>query len=165
VASLNLFIFTLIFYTRFFSFDWVLLEYIFGFLVNSNSPDYNFILGLVWYILLFTVFTKCGLAPFFFWKPTFFKGLTINSIFFYICIFYFFIFLFFMKFISLNFHFIFFYYHGVFIGLVVAGLLVVMMLMLESFYLKVFFAVSSILNSLIIFLAMSSPHILSSILF
>lgn len=159
LSSLNLFLFTLVLYLKLFSFDWFLLEHVFYHITSTSTSKNIFLIGLTWYILLFSVFTKCGLAPFFFWKPTFFKGLTFNSIFFYISIFYFFIFLYFINFITLNFYFIFFFYHNIFLLMTTAGLLIVMFLMLEAFYLKTFFAVSSILNSLIIFLAMSSSHV------
>jgi hypothetical protein len=105
----------------------------------------------MWCILIFSIFTKCGLAPFFFWKPTFFKGLTFTSIFYYICIFYFSLFLFFINFITNNFHFIFYFFHNIFILLVIVGLFMVLFLVLEAFYLKTFLAISSILNSLMLF--------------
>lgn len=159
LSSLNLFLFTLILYLKLFSFDWFLLEHVFFYMISITSSNDLFLVGLVWYILLFSIFTKCGLAPFFFWKPTFFKGLSFNSIFFYISVFYFFIFLFFINFITLNFYFMFFFYHNIFLLITVAGLIMVMFLMIEAFYLKTFFAISSILNSLIIFLAMSSSHV------
>lgn len=161
LASLNLFIFTLLLYTKLFSFDWYLLEHVFFFITCSSSYEHTSIFGVIWYVLLFSIFTKCGLAPFFFWKPTFFKGLTLNSIFFYICMFYFSIFLFLVNFISGSFFFIFMYYYNIFIILVVLGLGAVMFLLLEAFYIKTFLAVSSILNSLMIFLSMASPHVLN----
>jgi len=159
LASLNLFVFTLIMYTKLFSLDWYLLEHAFFYVVQTSSYSSNMLLGLMWYILIFSIFTKCGLAPFFFWKPTFFKGLTFTSIFYYICIFYFSLFLFFINFITNNFHFIFYFFHNIFILLVIVGLFMVLFLVLEAFYLKTFLAISSILNSLMLFLAMSSSHV------
>ena len=159
IASLNLFVFTLIMYTKLFSLDWYLLEHAFFYVVQTSSYSSTMLLGLMWYILIFSIFTKCGLAPFFFWKPTFFKGLTFTSIFYYICIFYFSLFLFFINFITNNFHFIFYFFHNIFIVLVILGLFMVLFLVLEAFYLKTFLAISSILNSLMLFLAMSSSHV------
>lgn len=75
--------------------------------------------------------------------------------------FYFSIFLFLVNFISGSFFFIFMYYYNIFIILVVLGLGAVMFLLLEAFYIKTFLAVSSILNSLMIFLSMASPHVLN----
>jgi len=159
IASLNLFMFTLLMYTSLLSFDWYILEHTFFYMTLVSSSDSILTFGLIWYVLLFSIFTKCGLAPFFFWKPTFFKGLTFNSIFFYICVFYFSIFLFFISFISSNFFFIFNYYFNIFIIIVIVGLFLVIFLLLEAFYVKTFLAVSSILNSLMIFLSMSASHI------
>ena len=159
IASLNLFMFTLLMYTSLLSFDWYILEHTFFYMTLTATSDSILTFGLIWYVLLFSIFTKCGLAPFFFWKPTFFKGLTFNSIFFYICIFYFSIFLFFISFISNNFFFIFNYYFNIFILIVIVGLFLVIFLLLEAFYIKTFLAVSSILNSLMIFLSMSASHI------
>jgi hypothetical protein len=148
-------------YTKLFSFDWYLLEHVFFFINSSSSPDFIYLFGAIWYVLLFSIFTKSGLAPFFFWKPTFFKGLTMNSIFFYVCIFYFSIFLFFINFMSGSFFYIFNYYYNIFILLVIIGLILVLFLLLEAFYLKTFLAISSIINSLMIFLAMSSVHVIN----
>ena len=159
LASLNLFIFTLLLYNSLFSFDWFLLEHVFFYIATVATADNVSLIGLTWYILLFSIFTKCGLAPFFFWKPTFFKGLSFNSIFFYICVFYFFLFLFFINFISSSFFFIFNYYFNIFGLLTLLGLFIVLFLVLEAFYVKTFLAVSSILNSLMIFLSMSASHV------
>ena len=160
LASLNLFMFTLLLYTSLFSFDWFLLEHVFFYILTSATTDIVSLLGLIWYVLLFSIFTKCGLAPFFFWKPTFFKGLTFNSIFFYICIFYFTLFLFFINFMSSSFFFVFNYYFNIFGLITLVGLFLVLFLVLEAFYIKTFLAVSSILNSLMIFLSMSASHAL-----
>jgi hypothetical protein len=159
LASLNLFMFTLLLYVSLFSFDWFLLEHVFSYILASATTDFISLFGLTWYVLLFSVFTKCGLAPFFFWKPTFFKGLTFTSIFFYICVFYFSLFLFFINFISSSFFFIFNYYFNIFGIITFMGLFLVLFLVLEAFYIKTFLAVSSILNSLMIFLAMSASHV------
>jgi hypothetical protein len=55
-----------------FSFDWYLIEHAFAYLSATSSFEQLFSVGVIWYIIIFSVFTKCGLAPFFFWKPTFF---------------------------------------------------------------------------------------------
>ena len=94
VSSLNLFLFLTVFYLKFLTFDWFTLEAIFYYVVSISNLKSIFLTSLVWFSFLFCIFLKCGLVPFYFWKPIFFKGIPLHALFFYIVFFYFFIFYF-----------------------------------------------------------------------
>lgn len=158
ISSLNLFVFIILLYTNLVTFDWFLLEVIFYYYtLVSGSLDVAF-LGLVWFVIVFSIFLKCGIAPLFIWKPTFFKGISFSTLAFYIVFFYFLIFLFFINFMLTYLHELFFYYSFVVLLFIVLGLLTLFFILCESFFIKTFFAVSSILNSLLVILAMTAVH-------
>jgi len=113
LASLNLFLFLIFLYDKMFSFDWYLMEYIFSYFISVSSYKDIYVLGLTWFFILFSIFLKCGIAPFYIWLGLF-------SLFFILC---------------------------------------------ETFFIKTFLAVSSILNSLLVLLCISSPHIIDLLFF
>ena len=156
VGSLNLFVFLTLFYLKFLTFDWYSLESIFCYVVSVSDMKSMFFISMVWFNLMFCIFLKCGLVPFYFWKPTFFKGIPTHALFFYIFFFYFSIFLFFIYFLLVYLNEIF--YFNLFINtiLLVLGILFLVFILCESYYIKAFLAMSSILNTLFVFLAMSS---------
>ena len=156
IGSLNLFLFTIFLYQKLFSFDWFLLEHIFYYTVTSSSYKEAFTIGLAWSIFLFSLLTKCGIAPFFIWKPTFFKGIGLHTIIFYICFFYYCLFIFFIHLLTSYFHYLTYYYTYILLLLVISGIIILMTILCETFYIKSFLAVSSILNSLLVLLAVSS---------
>ena len=87
IASLNLFLFLIILYTKLATMDWFLMEYVMIYIVNVGSfYDLAFV-GTSWFVFMSSLFIKCGIAPFYLWKPTFFKGLPFPTLFFYICFF------------------------------------------------------------------------------
>lgn len=158
LTSLNLFIFLLFLYTKIPTLDWYIVEYIFVY-VTSISTYYDIVgIGIIWFLLLFSIFLKCGIAPVYVWKPTFFKGIPIYTLFFYISFFYFFIFLFFVYFLITYFEEIFYYYTVVNIVILLLGLMCIITVVCESYYIKVFMSISSILNSLFVILALVSKH-------
>ena len=158
VSSLNLFLFLIFLFFKCYTLDWYLLEHIFLFLTASSSLVDIFSVGLVWFIFLFCLFVKCGLAPFFIWKPTFFKGIPFQTLFFYVCFFYFFLFLFIINILTSYFSEIFYYYTFVITLFVLISIVTLFAILCESLYLKVFLAISSILNSVLVFLALMSTH-------
>jgi len=164
VSSLNLFLYCLLLYSKIYTLDWSLLEYIFHYFINITSTKDIYTVGFAWYTFIFCIFLKCGLAPFYVWKPSFFKGLPLYTLFFYISFFYFFLFLFLIHLLTVCLGEIFYYYIIVVVGLVVVGLSVLLFILCESFYLKSFLAMSSILNSLFVFLAMTSSHVSDALL-
>lgn len=158
LSSLNLFIFLLFFYFKFTTFDWYLVEHLFFFFLQVSTFQEVYSLSLVWFVLLFCIFLKCGIVPLFLWKPTFFKGLSFTALYFYICFFYFFIFLFLIVFLNIYFYELFYYFYFITFSFVLIGIGVLLFIICETFFLKTFFAVSSIINSLFVILAMLVSH-------
>jgi hypothetical protein len=159
VSSLNLFVFLTLFYLKFLTFDWFTLEAVFYYVVSVSDLKSIFFISLTWFTFLFCIFLKCGLVPFYFWKPIFFKGIPLHALFFYIVFFYFFIFYFFIYFFLIYLNELF--YFNIFINLLMltSGLIFLVFIICESYYIKSFLAMSSILNTLFVFLAMSSSSI------
>ena len=164
ISSLNLFLFCLFFYIKVLTFDWYLIEHIFNFVVTSSSSKEIFTLSLSWYILIFCLFLKCGVAPLYIWKPTFFKGIPFYTVFMYVCLFYFFLFLFIIHMLTSYFSEVYYFYSVTSVTFIFAGLFVLLSIVCETFYLKSFLAISSLLNSLFVFLAIISPHLVDTLL-
>ena len=163
VSSLTLFVFTILFYLQFFTFDWFSTELILFYVLTITDLKGVFMLSLTWLFLMFCIFLKCGLVPFYIWKPIFFKGIPLHALFFYIVFFYFFIFYFFIYFFVFYLNELF--YLNVFINLtlLMLGLVVILFIICESFYLKAFLAMSSILNTLLVFLALNSYSLIDTL--
>lgn len=160
ISSLNLFVFLIYFFQKVVTFEWFVLEHIFFYLTNITTTKDLFTIGLSWFFIIFAIFLKCGISPLFLWKPVFFKGLTLLTLVFYIAFFYFNLFLFLLLFLTTYMHSIFYYYFVLNLFIVSLGLISLFFILCEAFYLKTFFAVSSILNSLFVFLSISSTHTL-----
>jgi len=158
ISSLNLFLFFLLLYTKLLTLDWYLMEYIFLYFIQVNTLKEIFTLGIAWLIMIFCIFLKCGIVPLFIWKPTFFKGIPIYTLFFYICFFYFFLFLFIIHFLTSYFSSIFYFFSIITFIFVLFGLICLFFIICESYYFKAFMAISSILNSLLVILALSTTH-------
>jgi hypothetical protein len=158
ISSLNLFIFMIFLYNKMVTFDWFLLENVFYYYTTTHTTVDIAHLGVIWFVMVFSIFLKCGVAPLFIWKPTFFKGISFPTLAFYIIFFYFLLFLFFINFFLVYLHELFFYYSFVTLIFVILGLITLLFILCESFFIKTFFAVSSILNSLLVILAMSTTH-------
>lgn len=165
LASLNLFLFLIFLYDKMFSFDWYLMEYIFSYFISVSSYKDIYVLGLTWFFILFSIFLKCGIAPFYIWKPTFFKGMSFSSLSFYISFFYYFLFLFLIHFLSSYCHEFFYFFSLISVLLILLGLFSLFFILCETFFIKTFLAVSSILNSLLVLLCISSPHIIDLLFF
>lgn len=165
LSSLNLFVFIVFIYKHLVTFDWYLAEYIFSYLLKVSALKDVFTIGMAWFFMVFSLFLKCGIAPFFIWKPTFFKGMPLVALFFYISFFYFFIFLFFIYFLTSYFSSIFYFYALVTLLFISAGLLTLLFILSEAFFIKVFFAISSLLNSLLVLLALLSFHPVSFVFY
>ena len=147
-------------YLKFLTFDWFLIETIFFYSLTLSNLKGVFYIFLVWLNFLFCVFLKCGLVPFFFWKPTFFKGIPTHSLMFYITFFYFFLFLFLLIFLLTYVSDLFYFYNILNLLLLSIGILLLLVIVLESFFIKTFLAISSIINTLVVFLALTGTNIL-----
>lgn len=164
LSSLNLFLCIILLYLKIFSFDWFLIEYLFTYFTFTSSMWDLLSITIPWFILIMSVFVKCGIVPFFFWKPIFFKGLPIHMLFIYICYFYFYFFIFIIHLLSVYFSEIYYYYVFIMLVFVILSVVFLIMVLCESYYIKIFLAMSSILNSVLVFIGMSSVHGLDFIL-
>lgn len=158
LCSLGLFLFVLVLYTKLFTLDWFLLEHVYMLLATTSSVTELTSIGLAWFLLLICIFLKCGIAPLFFWKPAFFKGLTFSAILVYICFFYFTLFIFLIHMLTSYFSVLLYSYALFLITLVLVGLLTLLAIMCDAVYIKSFLAISSILNSLFVLLAVGTTH-------
>ena len=158
VTSLLLFLFLILFYYKLYSFDYYLIEYIFLFFLKITSFYEIFSLGIIWMFFITLFFIKCGLAPFFFWKPAFFKGIPLLTLSFYIYYYYFFMFVYVLYLMLIYLSEIFYFYILIFWIFILIGLIVLCCILCETYYLKSFLAVSSILNSLLMFLTLAVPY-------
>lgn len=158
IASLNLFLFLILFYFKFLTYDWFFIEFIFSYYTSISSLKEIVSILLIWLNFLFCLFLKCGLVPFYFWKPIFFKGLPIHTLFFYVSFFYFFIFLFFCVFLTNFLSQIFFFFLIVNVIFLLFGFFIFLFILNEAFYIKSFVALSSILNSTFIFLSLNGTN-------
>jgi hypothetical protein len=165
ISSLNLFFFLILFYIKFLTFDWFFFEFIFFYVINLSQLKDIFFIFFIWFNLLFCIFLKCGLVPFYFWKPIFFKGIPTHALFFYIFFFYFFIFIFFIYFFLIYVNEIFFFFLNINMCLLIIGFFMLLSILCEAYYLKAFFALSSILNSLFVFLTLNGINIIDFFLF
>ena len=111
----NLFFFLTLYLMKLLTFEWYLTESIFLFFTSTSNFKSFYSLLLVWALIIFCIFLKCGLVPFFFWKPVFFKGLTSHVLFFYLTFYYFFLLLFFIIFFLSHVNELFFFYSSVFL--------------------------------------------------
>lgn len=158
LASLNLFLFLIFLYDKMYTFDWYIMEHIFIYFISISSYKDVYVLGLTWFFILFSIFLKCGIAPFFLWKPTFFKGMSFSSLSFYISFFYYFLFLFLIQFLTSYCHEFFYYFSLISMLLIFLGLFTLLFILCETFFIKTFLAISSILNSLLVLLCISCIH-------
>lgn len=165
IASLNLFLFIILLFLKINSFDWFLIEHIFNYIcVSSNFIDVVSI-SIPWFIFIFSVFTKCGLVPFFFWKPIFFKGLSFHMLYVYVCYFYFIFFIFLIHLFTVYFSEIFYYFIFIIYIILLFSILFLFIFLCESYYIKIFLAMSSILNSILVFIGFSSIHYIDLLCF
>ena len=156
IASLTLFLFLLLFYLNIVTFDWYLSEIIFIYLLSISDVKTLITLSLSWLIVIFCFFLKCGVVPFFFWKPNFFKGMSFQSLFFYVCFFYFHLLLFLIYYFIVYMNELFYFNNITHLILLIIGVVLLTFLLFESYYIKSFLAFSSILNTLLIFLGLTS---------
>lgn len=158
ITSIFLFLFLIIFFLRFLTLDWFIFEFIFSYaILTLNLSDLLF-LSFVWLLLLVSIFLKCGIAPFFLWKPTFFKGLPTHTLFFYVTFFYFYVYIYFIYLVSVYFTDFLYFYSYILMIFVSFGFFLLLSILLESMYIKVFLAMSSILNSLFVLMSLTVPH-------
>ncbi len=157
-SSLFLYLFLLLFYTKFYSFDWFLLEYIFTNTITVGATSQLFKTSIVWFFLISALFIKIGLLPFFIWKPVFFKNLSYYFLLWYITFYYLFLFLFINQLLTNLLSYFFFYFVFLLLVLLSLSIFFLATIVLETYYIKSFLAISSIINSTYVFLVMISSE-------
>ena len=151
LMSLFLFLTLLFCWKTFMTTDLFFIELIFYY---DLFPRYYYF--IIIFLLFFSFFFKCGVVPFFFWKPFFFRYLPLVSIFVYVVLFYFILLIFFF-YLTINFFFFFLQpFAFCFSLLLLVGFLFLFFILCESFYLKTFIALSSILNTILLFFPLTN---------
>lgn len=159
VSSLFLFIFIIFFYTHLFTFEFSLIEVITSHVLHTATFKHFLAITSVSTILIIIVFLKCGLVPLYVWKPIVFKGMTLHVIFFYICFYYYFLLMFFIYLFIVYCHDILWeskVITFILVSFLLIGVVTLTFILTESYYFKSFLAMSSILNTLLIFLGLAS---------
>jgi hypothetical protein len=156
ISSVNLFFYLLFFIYYFNTIDLFFLEFVVNYLkIFFNLFDF-ITYFFIWFGFIFCIFLKCGLVPFFIWKPNFFKGLSYIYLYIYITFYYFFLFIFLLLFFIYYFLELFNLFIYINLIILVIGLLMLVSLLFNLTYVKSFFAISSILNTLFIFITLLS---------
>ena len=150
VTSLMLFLMLLVFYTRFLTLDWTLINVIAVYLTSLSSLKELFTLSFSWLLFVTCIFMKCGIVPFYLWKPAFFRGMNLAALFFYTYVYYFAIFLYVLFVLLTYMNELFFFNLYILVWFLVLATLGLMNILFEPFYFKSFIAVSSILNSVLV---------------
>ena len=150
VTTLFLYLFLILLYTKFLTLEWALVDLVSSYLVLTSTLSELSTLSFSWAFVLTAIFLKCAITPFFFWKPTFFKGISYVALFYYIFVFYFTIFIYFMHFLMGLFSDVFFFNTLFILMILLLGTFIVPAILYESLNVKSFFAISSIMNSLIV---------------
>ena len=153
LTTLSLFLFLLLSYTKFFTLEWSLVPMLTQHFLVASTPLSLFSVVFSWSFLLLVIFIKCAITPFYFWKPTFFKGLPYNTLFYYIFMFYFTIFLYFTNLLLGLFSDLLFLNIFLLMFVIVMSMFILPSILYETLNLKSFFALSSIMNSVIILIA------------
>ena len=164
LSSLTLFVFLLTFYLKFFSFDFTLITIVFSYTLTLASLKSLTSVAFTWLLFISAISIKCGLLPFYLWKPSFFKGMTLVSLFFYVYVYYFVVFFMFVLVVYLYCHEVFIFFLTLTLLLVSLASLGLASILFESLYVKAFLALSSILNSTLILYGLCGFQTFDSIL-
>lgn len=132
--------------------DYVLLEGLN--LMNSNifSVKWKFLL-LVWIPFLIGFLMKVGLTPFHLFKIEVYKGLPLVSLLFYTTLYFYIYFLYLILLMNYHLDFLKLFLNSIFYVIIVFGIIYVIMLIFDVTSLKSFFAYSTIINSILFFVA------------
>ena len=161
VTTLMLFLFLLITYTKFLTVDWALLGVLADYVVAVSASYEVSSVSFAWLVGLFCIMLKCAITPFFLWKPTFFKGITLPALFYYIFIFYLTLFLYFINFLMGLFCELAFLNLSMLAFVLFLSAAILPGVLYETLNLKAFFAMSSIMNSVIVLFVLLNFNFLS----
>ena len=163
VTTLILFLFVLLFYSKFLTLEWSLINPLSSFIVHTATTHEISVVSFSWSFVLLCIFLKCAITPFYLWKPTFFKGISFTALLYYVLIYYFTIFLYFVYLMMSLFSDLFFLNTILFLTVMLVSLALLPSLLYETINVKSFFAVSSVINStilLLVTLAISNENLI-----
>lgn len=132
------------------------MDYVYNFLISTSSVTDIISISFTVFLFIFCIFLKCGIAPFYLWKPTFFKGLPSIYLFFYTYFYYQFIFLYLIYILFFHLNEIFIFNAYIVLIVVILGTIITSTMLFESLYFKSFIALSSIINSLFVMYMIST---------
>lgn len=136
--------------------DWTHINFCIQSESNINYFYFYFYFLFLFFIFIIAIFLKIGFSPLHLFKIEVYKGIPFLTIFFYTTIYFFSFFIFFLL-ILLNFMLSFFLYFWVILFIVVViSIIYLIFLMFDLNFIKVFFAYSTIINSLMFFLIVFS---------
>lgn len=152
LGSLLLFIFIVFLYKLTLTLDFYLLVYLYEwYFFNIAFSTIWFInFSLVWVMFLIIIFLKCAIFPFFFWKPSLFKGIPLHVIQVYITLYFFSLFLYLNYFLFIYLPDIFYFFIFELYLIIFIGLIFLTLSLLDSYFFKTFFALSSSINTLFV---------------
>ncbi len=140
------------FFTTLSSSEWSVLNHLNFTVIETNYFDKSF-LYLCVSLLILGVFIKLGATPLHLYKIEIYKGIPLISLFFYTTFFFLIYFLFFTKLFLIYLYSYSYIYFITILLMIGVGLFFIISLLFNTFYLKVFFAYSSVINSMIVLFA------------
>lgn len=137
------------FFTTLTSSEWSVLNSMNITLVETNYFNPLFLYVCI-SLLILGVFIKLGITPLHLYKIEIYKGIPLISLFFYTTFFFLIYFMFFTKLLLISLHSFSYVYFITIISVIFIGFLFIISLLFNNFYLKTFFAYSSVINGLIV---------------
>lgn len=156
ISSIMLFIFTSLFFLKIPTFEWGSIEIVMTYLLTSGDFKTSANIHFVWTLFIICLLLKCGIFPFYAWKPTFFKGISFFSITFYVYFYFTLLLILFVEILGNLLHELFYSTISSLVMFLTLGTLFFVTTLLNTHYLKTFIAFSSILNTSLILHALFS---------
>lgn len=156
-SSIFLFLTSFFIFFNVFTFEWVLLLNVLVFLKFFFNQVFIYNLYFIIYLIIMVFFIKFGLVPFFFWKLTFFKGVSflffkIYILLYFNTLFVIFLFYFFKYLIEFKFFFSLIFYPYLYFTLPI-----VLIYLYKTQYITSFLAISSLFNTYLLLMTLFAP--------
>jgi hypothetical protein len=165
ISTLILFLFVILFYSKYFTMDWSLIDTLSSYFLNCSLFFELSSISFSWSFVILSIFIKCAITPFYFWKINFFKGMSVSLLFYYISVFYFILFFYFLYLIVTLFTDLLFFNLFLFMLIVLLSTVLTPFILYETLNIKSFLALSSIMNSSLLLLVVLSNSSSSTHLF
>lgn len=158
ISTLILFLFIILFYSKYFTMDWSLIDSLSSYFLNCSLFFELSSISFSWSFVILSIFIKCAITPFYFWKVNFFKGMPLSLLFYYISVFYFVLFFYFLYLIITLFTDILFFNVFLFMLIVLLSTVLTPFILYETLNIKSFLALSSIMNSSLLLLVVLNTN-------